>query len=56
MKFLLIALALLSLSACSFRGWDPPNYNQSLNMPNSPYYVMEMANLPVLEMSLDRFA
>lgn len=29
MKFMLIFLFLFALTACSFRGWDPPNYNQT---------------------------
>lgn len=33
MKFMLIFLALFALTACSFRGWDPPNYNQSYCQP-----------------------
>lgn len=33
MKRIFIIIALLMLSACSWRGWDPPNHSQALCGP-----------------------
>lgn len=53
MKFLLCAMALLALSACSFRGWDPPNYNQSLCAPSgiSNNGSSSMPHIPLVQMN-----
>lgn len=51
MKILLIALAFLSLSACSFRMWDPPNHNQSPGASES-YGIGNLQSAP--DMTLNR--
>ncbi len=52
MKILLLVLAIFMLSACSFRGWDPPNYSRSFCIPAgaSQNGSCAMPHIPLVQM------
>lgn len=53
MKIIFITLSILALSACSFRGWDPPNYDQSLCAPANVGNTnpCPMPHIPLVQMN-----